>query len=158
MSAAMHRRGRQSGFAYIAAVVLLIVVAGVCTALLRLSGTQQATVSQGLMGARANLAARGGIEWGFYQIRGGGNCFAAQTLNGFNADSGFVVQVECTRTTFNEGESSPGAAIGKAIYSISAVACNAAACGEAAVARPDYVERRRVATTCMVVGNPAADC
>jgi type II secretory pathway pseudopilin PulG len=36
----------QSGFAYIAAIVLLVVVAGMATALLRLTGTQQSTVNQ----------------------------------------------------------------------------------------------------------------
>lgn len=161
MSGAMTVRRRQSGFAYIAAVILLVVVAGVCAALLRLSGTQQATVSQALMGARANLAARGAIEWGFYQLRAGGNCFPAQTLNGFSADSGFAVRVECTQIGFNEGESSPGVAIAKTIYRINAIACNAATCGSsdaAIISRPDYLERRRVATTCMVVGNPNADC
>ena len=161
MSGAMKAHMRQSGFAYIAAIVLLIVVAGVCTALLRLSGTQQATVNQGLLGARANLAARAGIEWGFYQLRAGGPCFADQTLNAFSADSGFVVRVGCIPRPFNEGESGPGVAIGKTIYRIDAVACNAAICGSddaAIVMRPDYVERRRVATTCVVNNAPATDC
>ena len=161
MKFAIKRRLRQSGFAYIAAVVLLIVVAGVCAALLRLSGTQQATVNQGLLGARANLAAHAGIEWGFYQLRAGGACFADQTLNAFAADTGFVVRVACDARGFNEGESAPGVAIGKTIYTIDAVACNAAVCGSAnpaIVARPDYVERRRTATTCVVNGAPATDC
>ncbi|UVW28589.1 MSHA biogenesis protein MshP [Massilia sp. H6] len=161
MSGAVNQRGRQSGFAYIAAVVLLIVVAGVCVALLRLSGTQQATTNQAILGARANLAARAGIEWGFHQLRAGGACFSGQTLSAFNADSGFMVRVDCTARGFNEGESSPGVAIGKTIYTIDALACNASVCGSddpAIVTQPDYVERRRVAMTCMVDGAPATDC
>lgn len=149
-------RLRQSGFAYIAAVILLIVVAIVCAALLRLSSTSQATINQNLLGARASLAARAGVEWGFYQLRNGGACFGEQTLADFAADSGFVVTVSCTRTSFNEGESSPGVAIAKAIYSIDAVSCNAATCpsGDAAtVSQPDYVERRRIASICIAAGN-----
>ena len=162
MSGVMNQR--QSGFAYIAAIVLLIVVAGVCAAVLRLSGTQQATVNQGLLGARANLAARAGIEWGIHRASNGVCSTAAQTLGDFVAASGFTVSVICTPLTFNEGESAPGVAIGKTIYEINAVACNgAAAClpvptDAAIVARPDYVERRRMATICTVDGAPAADC
>ena len=152
----MTTRMRQSGFAYIAAVVLLIVVAIVCAALLRLASTSQATINQNLLGARASLAARGGVEWGFYQLRNGGACFADQTLNDFAADSGVAVTVRCTSRGFNEGESSPGVAIAKTVYSIEAVACSAAACpsGDAAtVSRPDYVERSRIASICIAAGN-----
>lgn len=155
---------RQSGFAYIAAIVLLIVVAGVCAALLRLSSTQQATVSQGLLGARANLAARAGIEWGLHRVNNGVCNPLPQTLGDFVAASGFTVSVSCTQWTFNEGESAPGVAIAKTIFTINAVACNgAAAClpiptNAAVVSRPDYVERRRVATFCTVNGAPATDC
>lgn len=52
----------QSGFAYIAAIVFLVVVAGIAVALLQLTNTQQTTVNQALLGARAGLAARAGIE------------------------------------------------------------------------------------------------
>ena len=97
----MSRRQRQSGFAYIAAVVLLVVVAAVCVALIRLSNTQQTTVNAALLGARASLAARGGIEWGFYQLRNG-SCNASTTLTDFVADSSFRVTVRCTASNFNE--------------------------------------------------------
>jgi len=143
---------RQRGFAYVAAVVLLIVVAGVCAMLLRLSGTQQATVNASLLGARASLAARAGIEWGFYQLRSG-NCAASKTLNDFNADSGFQVVVSCSATTFNEGEDAAGNPVPKRLVRLEAVACNSGgACPSydpAVLKRPDYVERRRVATTCV---------
>ena len=159
MSGAMNERMRQSGFAYIAAIVLLIVVAGVCTALLRLSGTQQATVNQGLLGARANLAARAGIEWGFHRLNNGVCNPLPQTLGDFVAASGFTVSVSCTQRTFNEGESAPGVAIVKTIFTIDAVACNGAATclpvptDAAIVSRPDYVERRRIATVCRAGAN-----
>ncbi|MCS0596375.1 MSHA biogenesis protein MshP [Massilia agri] len=142
---------RQSGFAYIAAVVLLVVVAGISVALLRLSATQQQTVNQNLLGVRASMAARGGMEWGLYQLRANA-CFGDQTLTDFMADTGFRVRVRCSVRSFSEGESAPGAPIAKNAYRIEAVACNAASCPAptgADVVRPDYVERRRVATVCM---------
>ncbi|MCC2954698.1 MSHA biogenesis protein MshP [Massilia sp. IC2-477] len=146
-------RIRQSGFAYIAAVVLLIVVALVCVALLRLSGTQQNTVNSALLGARAGLAARGGIEWGFFQLRNGA-CNGETTLNDFVADSGFRVTVTCTSNSFNEGEDSAGNRLEKRMVQLEAVACNGGGpCPDrtaANVTRPDYVERRRVATTCVM--------
>lgn len=144
---------RQSGFAYIAAVVLLVVVAGVCVAMLRMTGTQQATVDSALLGARAGLAARGGIEWGFYQLQGG-SCAGSTTLADFAGDSGFQVTVRCRETVFNEGEDSAGKPVRKRMVQLEAVACNGgAACpseDEDVVASPDYVERRRVATTCIM--------
>ena len=147
----MKERMRQSGFAYIAAVVLLVVVAGISVALLRLSATQQQTVNQNLLGVRASLAARGGMEWGLYQLRANA-CFGDRTLTDFMADTGFRVRVSCSVRSFNEGESAPGTPIVKNAYRIEAVACNAASCPTttgADVVRPDYVERRRVATVCL---------
>lgn len=144
---------RQFGFAYIAAVVLLVVVAGVCVALLRLTGAQQATVDSALLDARAGLAARGGIEWGFYQLRKG-SCAGSTTLADFAGDSGFQVTVRCTAKEFNEGEDGAGKPLLKRMVQLEAVACNGgAACpstNAAVVARPGYVERRRVATTCVM--------
>jgi type II secretory pathway pseudopilin PulG len=146
------RARRQSGFAYIAAVVLLVVVAGLAVALARLTGTQQATVDQALLGARAALAARGGIEWAYANLAGNCAAGAGKTtqLGDFLADSGFRVSVTCSVTGYNEGEASEGVPLQKQVYRIQAVACNGGgACPDAdAVARPDYVERARVATIC----------
>lgn len=147
------KRTGQSGFAYIAAVVLLVVVAGICVAMLRMTGTQQATVDSALLGARASLAARGGIEWGFYQLREG-NCAESTTLADFAADSGFQVTVRCTKKPFNEGEDSTGAPVVKEMVQLEAVACNGGTLcpseDEQVLASPGYVERRRVATTCIM--------
>lgn len=158
----MNGRRRQSGFAYIAAIVLLVVVAGISVALIRLTDTQQSTVNQALLGARANLAARGGIEWAFYRLRE--VCTtppaapATSQLSDFDAASGFRVSVSCTYRSFGEGEeivpdgteTPPVTPLRKRIYRIEAVACNGGgACPDAnAVTRADYVERARVATVC----------
>lgn len=151
----MIRARIQSGFAYIAAIVLLVVVAGIAVALLQLTGTQQSTVNQALLGARANLAARAGIEWVYRDLVN--RCAPAglkTNLADFVNDSGFRVMVECSFRVFNEGEhlvDGVPAATAKRIYRIASIACNggSAACpDQASVARPDYVERARVATVC----------
>ncbi|MGF6180596.1 DNA-binding transcriptional regulator YdaS (Cro superfamily) [Massilia sp. UYP32] len=152
----------QSGFAYIAAIVFLVVVAGIAVALLQLTNTQQATVNQSLLGARAGLAARAGIEWVYQGL--GSRCTqtgAATDLGDFVDDSGFRVTVTCSYRVFREGQH-PGAngepeATVKHIYTIQSVACNRNGPGacpdDGSVPRPDYVERKRVATVCMTANN-----
>jgi MSHA biogenesis protein MshP len=152
----------QSGFAYIAAIVFLVVIAGIAAALLQLTNTQQATVNQALLGARAGLAARAGIEWVYQGL--GSRCAqtgAATDLGDFVNDTGFRVTVTCSYRVFREGEH-PGAngepeATVKHIYTIQSVACNRSGPGacpdDASVPRPDYVERKRVATVCMIGNN-----
>jgi len=170
----MTRYQRQQGFAYIAAVVFLVVIAGISVAMLQLTNTQQATVNQALLTARASLAARGGIEWVLQNpaARCAGpaaNAVGATPavtpvvtdLADFVADAGFRVRVTCSFRNFREGEalvsaSQPPVAVLKRMYRIEAVACNGGgACPDTtAVTRPDYVERARVATICMVGNDP----
>lgn len=146
--------GPQRGFAYIAAVIFLVVIAGISVALLRLTENQQSTINGSLLGARASLAARAGIEWIARQPDA--RCSAAgatTTLTDFRADSGFLVTVGCTVRAYNEGVAdAAGTAVTKHIYSIEAVACNGSgACPDAAsVPRADYVERKRVASICLL--------
>jgi len=149
------RSSSQRGFAYIAAVVLLVVVAGIAVALLRLTDTQRSTVNGALLGAHANLTARAGLEWAFRDLPN--RCAQTPvTRNDFSYATGFRVTLTCTSTLFNEGDNpdSPGTAQGKRIYRIEAIACNGANCPDAtSVARPDYVERARVATVCLLDGS-----
>ncbi|WP_296952738.1 MSHA biogenesis protein MshP [uncultured Massilia sp.] len=165
----------QGGFAYVAAVVFLVVLAGLAAAVLRLNGAQQATVSGAMLGMRAGQAARGGLEWAFYQLRGGaaqacndiGNGPAtpanpaangkSTTLGDFAQGQGWRVTVTCTARSYGEGEVFDDAkgtakAQTKLIFELNAWACNgaAAACPDnASAAAPDYVERRRSASICV---------
>jgi len=140
---------RQRGFGYIAAIVLLVVLAGFAAGLMRMSTTQQKTSSLDLDSARAYQAAGAGIQRALYEALTTNNCFNG-TLN-LQADSGFRVSVTCQKMLFNEGESVPGTALQKSLFSISAVACNiGTTCpSNSNAASKDYVERRRVATACV---------
>jgi len=151
----MIRRRIQSGFAYIAAVVLLVVVAGIAVALLRLTTTQQSTVNQALLGARAGLAARAGIEWIYRDLVNRCEPTGRKTdLADFVNDTGFKVTVNCSFQVFHEGQhlvDDAPTATAKRIYRIESIACNggSADCPDKdSIARPDYVERARVATVC----------
>ena len=59
---------RQQGFLIIAAVFLLVVLAGLVAYLMTVSTTSQAASAADFNSARAYQAARAGIEWGAYQI------------------------------------------------------------------------------------------
>lgn len=160
-------RGQQ-GFGTILAVVVLIILAALAGALVRLSVTEQNSASLDLLYARAGTAVRAGNDWGLYQaLRSGGlwywdpvtllptvpPCDAAATGSksttlDLTADNGFWVTVTCSSTTVNEGETSPGVPQRMTVYRIDAIACNlsdaATGCPNAAKATsPGYVERRR---------------
>lgn len=144
----------QRGFGAIAAIVVLVILAGLSAAIISISTTQQISAAQDVMSARAWQSARAGNEWGLFQaLQGGiwsGNaCDAAtplsQTLD-LTADTGFFVTVSCRSWPYSEGEDAPGTAKTVRIYRITAVACPAAACPvtDATVAGAGYIERTRV--------------
>jgi MSHA biogenesis protein MshP len=162
---------RQSGFAYIAAIVFLVVLAGFALAALRLSTTSQATVNQQVMAARANQAARGGIEWALYRLKGAtstAGCFTSPatpgtvdgtTLADFFAATGFRVTLTCTARTYNEGQNPDASNRAKNIFELTATACNGASgpCPDNGIlASPDYVERKRSVSIC--IATDGTDC
>lgn len=58
-----HLQRAQQGFAAIAAVFLLVVLAALGAFMLTFSNTQQLTSAQDVQGSRAYWAARAGLEW-----------------------------------------------------------------------------------------------
>jgi len=135
----------QRGFGAIVALVILVIMAVLAAGLVRLGTTQQATSTQDILSARAWQVARAGNEWGLYQALQSGSCSGASGTLDLRAATGFSVTVSCTSKNFNEGETSPGTPQVITTYSIKAVACNSAACPDAASAgTPGYVERERL--------------
>lgn len=150
----MNKRGaRQAGFAYIAAIVILVVLSTLAITVTRLSTTQQTTSAQDASLAFALQTARAGTEWGLYQALQLGACNGAGTTLDFRNANGFSVRVTCSAFNFNEGVVDAGnAPLRKVIYTVEAVACNSNACPNDALAgRPDYVERKRVVTACKLL-------
>ncbi len=84
---------KQRGFGLVAAMFLIIVIAGVIAAMWRISTTQTATSNLSLQQARAYQVARAGLEWGISRFLNDEVCTAPPfAVPGFD---GFVVKVEC---------------------------------------------------------------
>jgi len=94
---------RQTGFAAIAAIFLVIVLAALGGFMLMFSNTQQLTAAQDLQGSRAFWAARAGLEWGVARAVGTLTCDASTTLMPF--DGGFSVEVTCGQVSYMDSES-----------------------------------------------------
>jgi MSHA biogenesis protein MshP len=92
----------QQGFTLVQAIFILVVLALLGTAMMRLSGIQSSTSVFALQGARAYQAARSGIEWGARRARDG-ECAPSTTFPLVGLE-GFNVEVVCTLSLpINEG-------------------------------------------------------
>ncbi|MDX1404913.1 MAG: hypothetical protein R3192_10255 [Woeseiaceae bacterium] len=124
----------QRGFALVAAIFLVVVLALIGIFLVRVSGVQHQTVNIALLGARAFEAARTGVEWGAFQALDSASC-TTTTLNLTEGGlDGFDVDVTCTSTTHTETGNTYN------IYQLD-VESRAGTYGQ-----PDYVSRRMQAT------------
>ena len=133
---------RQLGFGVIAAIVILVVLAGLAAALVSTSNTQHLSAAQDVLAARAWQAARAGNEWGLNQAlpNNAGVCAASTTLD-LRADTGFFVTVSCRQFSFNEAGSN------RIFFEITSTACPVNGCPSntpGTVATANYIERSRV--------------
>jgi MSHA biogenesis protein MshP len=102
---------RQSGFALIPALFLIVVLGVLAVVAIRVGTGQQQAVTMSLLQARALSAAQTGIEWGAYKAFGGNciasgtcSCVASTTLTLTEAAlKGFSVIVTCAAVTFSTG-------------------------------------------------------
>jgi MSHA biogenesis protein MshP len=120
-------RKTERGFASIAAIFLLVVMAALGGFMLTFSNTQQLTSAQDLKGSQAYWAARAGLEWGMGNIIRQASKTAAcptlpTTLTGF--DGGFTVAVTCERSVYTEFYPAPITKIDIKIFSLTSVANN----------------------------------
>ena len=157
----MRRRLPASGFALVAAIFLLVVLAALGAFIVSISTSQQMGSALDVQGERAYQAARSGIEWGVYQVQatpaynfsygtpavavGSASpnsrvCPASPTSFAFPATattlSAFTVTVNCTAY--------PDANGGPTVYQIIATACNQPAAGVCpnTAPGPAYIERQ----------------
>jgi MSHA biogenesis protein MshP len=149
--------GAQSGFALIAAIAIMVILAALGGFILSVTVLRDQSAGLDILGTRALNVARAGIEWGMYQIQnpedtGGAaliDCpvatfprnFAKTTFDG--AQGSFAVRVTCALTNAaNPVES--GNTI--RIFQLTAVACNDPLAGNVcpnnnAIVSPVYAER-----------------
>lgn len=118
----------QRGFAAIAAVFLLVVLAGLGAFMLTFSNTQQLTSAQDVQGARAYWAARAGLEWGLSSVMA--NPAACPAPPAAFAIEGFTIGFTCARQTYNERGNTV------VIFRLGVTAAQGGAAGT-----PNYIER-----------------
>ncbi len=125
----IRKRRRSAGVGLVTAIFLLVVLSGLGVAMLSISGSQQASSSMDLLGARAYQAARAGVEYGVFQQKQGGVCPGAGAPTSFRLPAGstlssFSVTVTCVKVA---GPVAAGTAMDR--YQIVATACNQASGG-----------------------------
>jgi MSHA biogenesis protein MshP len=137
---------RNAGFAAIAAIFILVVLAGLGVVMVTLSTTQQRSAAFDIQGVQAYQAARAGIEFGAFRTLTTGGLVAANDCTpaigaGALAPTttfvlnGYTVNVACIGTSHAEVVTAPPINV----YNITVTACNRAACP--AVTDATYVER-----------------
>jgi MSHA biogenesis protein MshP len=129
----------ERGFALVAAMFVMIVIAVAIAAMARLSVTQVGTVSLALQQARAYQAARAGLEWGVYRITRPFACGDAPPIA--NAASfvidGFTVVVPALTPDVAAGRVfEEEGTVRHYFYQVSAVAQSGA------ITSPDYAYRK----------------
>ncbi|MCF6266309.1 MAG: pilus assembly protein MshP [Desulfuromusa sp.] len=114
-----------SGFTLVQAIFIVVVLALLGVAMMRLIGVQSSSSVLALQGARAYQAARSGLEWGAAQASVGHSCNGTMTIEDF------VVNVSCSSQSFTEGS------IG--LYDVYRIGATATF---GSYGSPDYVSRR----------------
>lgn len=115
---------RHRGFAAVAALFLVVVLAALGGYMVSFSNTQQLTSAQDAQGSRAYWAARAGLEWAVASHVAAAACVAA---NSNLVVEGFNVVVNCTLRTY--ADTSVAGAAATNIFNFTATASNAAGVG-----------------------------
>ena len=122
----------QRGFAAVAAIFLVVVLAALGGFMLTFSNTQQLTSAQDVQGSRAYWAARAGLDWGIASVVAA--CPASPTS--LTIDT-FTVVITCTSQTYTEAAAAPNVNV----YQFKSVASSTGAVGSVG-----FVERSLTAS------------
>jgi MSHA biogenesis protein MshP len=101
-------KAKQRGFAAIAAIFLVVLLAALGAFMVSISNTAQLDSAKDIQGSRAYWAARAGLEWGLGSANAvaspsnitSSTCTSATPLS----IEGFSVQVSCTVATYVDGD------------------------------------------------------
>lgn len=98
-----HVRPAQHGFAAIAAIFLVVLLAALGAFMVGFSNTQQLNSAQDLQGSQAYWAARGGLEWGIPTVMATPALCVSPMASPPTPLDGFTVSVDCVANAYTEG-------------------------------------------------------
>lgn len=132
-------RSSDRGFAAVVAIFLLVVVAGLGSALVTIAVTSNRNQASDWLGALAYQAAQTGLEYGIYQTSQGLWCTGAGGAQSVTIAmpgnlSPFSVTIACTPSSHTVS----GASVN--IWNLTSTACNQSTCPGNAT--PSYIERQ----------------
>jgi len=130
-----HCHSVQRGFAAIAAIFLVVVLAALGGFMLTFSNAQQLTSAQDVQGSRAYWAARAGLEWAVVAIPAVPGLCASPVAAPPTPIDGFTIVINCTSQAYIEA----GATV--TIFQFTSVASSGGAVGSVG-----YIERSLSAT------------
>ena len=99
-----HLHTPQRGFAAIAAIFLVVLLAALGAFMVGFSNTQQLNSAQDLQGSRAYWAARGGLEWGIPTVLATPATCVAPMASPPTPLDGFTLAVDCVPNAYTEGD------------------------------------------------------
>ncbi len=126
-----HLRTLQTGFAAIAAIVIVVLLAALGGFMLTFSNTQQLTAAQDVQGSRAYWAARAGLEWAIASV-GATACWA--TPPPVSVD-GFSLTITCIASSVYTDRAVAGTIGSVYMFQLTSVA------RAGTIGTPGYVER-----------------
>lgn len=132
----------QRGFAVIAAIFLVVVLAALGAFMVTFSNTQHLNAAQDIQGSRAYWAARGGLEWGIASATNA--CPVSPTVLAIDS---FTVTITCALSTYTDSDSIN-------LFRLTAVA-NVPGVGVGSVG---YIERSVSASVCRSQAAPFGFC
>jgi MSHA biogenesis protein MshP len=97
------RHPRQSGFAAIAALFLLVVLAGMGAFMVTFSNAQQLGSAQDIQSTRSYWAARAGLEWALGALSLDATACPASPPATVDTGNVFAVTISCNLQTYLEG-------------------------------------------------------
>lgn len=102
------RQSAQGGFAAIAAIFLVVILAALGGFMLTFSNTQQLTSAQDLRGSKAFWAARAGLEWAVVALPATPALCTTPVAAPPTPIEGFAIAIDCTRTTYADTGTTTG--------------------------------------------------
>ncbi len=141
---------KQKGFSLVTAIFLLVILASIGAFMVTIGGTQRATTTAAIQGARAYQAARTGIDWAIFTIQQANNPMDQDPVRTACTDvidpanfilnvpglNGFTVTLNCMLTTHDQLGTD-----NLTVFTIEAIATSGGNYGNR-----DFVRRRITAT------------